>query len=115
MAASLTVTLEALEQIERLRARHGPVVFFQSGGCCAGSAAMCFTEGELPPGPGDVLLGTIGGAKFYVDADQYARWGAPRFEIDLGPGAGGGFSLEALDDVHFVTRTVTGLRESASG
>ena len=66
---------------------------------------MCLEEGELPPGPHDVRLGEIAGAPFYVDAQQYERWGSPNFTIEVSPGAEEGFSLEELEGVHFVTLT----------
>jgi uncharacterized protein (DUF779 family) len=103
--ARVTATPEALDVIERLRAAHGPLALFQSGGCCEGSCPICLADGELPPGPHDVLLGTIGGAPFYIDTEQYERWGVPRFSIDVRPGAAEGFSLEGLEGVHFVTQT----------
>jgi uncharacterized protein (DUF779 family) len=105
MIPVVTASPDALEMIERLRAGHGPLAFFQSGGCCDGSSAICLKEGELPPGPHDVLLGEIGGAPFYIDADQHERWGTPRFRIDVAPGAADGFSLEGLEGVHFISRT----------
>jgi uncharacterized protein (DUF779 family) len=101
----VTATPEALEVIERLRAEHGPLAFHQSGGCCDGTSPMCLKDGELPPSPSDVRLGDLGGAPFYIDADQDERWGHPDFLIDVSPGPAMGFSLEALVDVHFVTRT----------
>jgi uncharacterized protein len=97
-------TTEALDVIERLRAAHGPLVFFQSGGCCDGSAPICLRAGELPPAPGDIRLGEIGGAAFYIDADQYERWRRPEFVIDVAPGAAESFSLEGPEGVHFVAR-----------
>jgi uncharacterized protein (DUF779 family) len=103
--ASVEATPAALEVIERLRAGHGPLAFFQSGGCCDGTSPLCFKDGELPPGRDDLLLGEIGGAPFYIDSDQHERWGRPRFLIDVGPGAAEGFSLEGLEGVHFVSRT----------
>src|ERR1017187_10541436 len=84
--ASVTATDDALEAIERLRAEHGPLAFFQSGGCCDGSLPICLEDGELPAGPGDVLLGAVAGAPFYVDSEQYARWGRPSFLLDMRPG-----------------------------
>jgi uncharacterized protein (DUF779 family) len=80
-------------------------MFFQSGGCCEGSSPLCLKEGELPVSPHDLRLGEIGGAVFYIDAEQYERWGRPCFEIDVLPGAAEGFSLEGLDGVHFLSRT----------
>jgi uncharacterized protein (DUF779 family) len=100
---ALTATRAALHAIERLGAAHGPLAFFQSGGCCDGSSPMCLQVGELPPSPHDLLLGTLGGAPFYIDAEQYERWGRPGFELDVADGAPEGFSL-GPPDAHFTTR-----------
>jgi uncharacterized protein len=94
----------ALEVISRLKAAHGPLMFFQSGGCCDGTSPMCLKDGELPLSPQDVRLGEVGGVPFYIDADQHERWGRPRFRVDVSPGAAEGFSLEGLEGVHFVSR-----------
>jgi len=106
MEASVTATDAALDAIERLRASHGPLVFFQSAGCCDGSLPICLKDGELPPGPGDRLLGRIGGASFYIDSELYSRWGSPELLLDLGRGEAEGFSLSP-PEAHFVTTTVT--------
>ncbi len=104
MGAGVTATPAAIELIARLSAAHGPLALFQSGGCCDGSSPICLEQGELPPGPGDLLLGDIGGVPFYVDADQYARWRRPAFLLDVGRGPAEGFSL-GLADAHLVTRS----------
>jgi uncharacterized protein (DUF779 family) len=103
--AAVGATRAALEVIHCLEAAHGPLAFFQSGGCCDGTAAICLKDGELPPGPHDLRLGEIGGAPFYIDSEQYERWGRPRFLIDVAEGAAEGFSLEGLEGVHFISRT----------
>ncbi len=102
--SAVTATPAALEVIHRLEATQGPLMFFQSGGCCDGTSPICLKEGELPAGPHDLRLGDIGGAPFYIDSDQYARWGKPRFLIDVSSGAAEGFSLEGLEGVHFISR-----------
>ena len=104
MATRVVATEAALEVIRRLSAKHGRLMFFQSGGCCDGSSPICLLEGELPTGPNDLKLGEIGGAAFYIDADQYRRWNAPELLIDVAAGAAEGFSLEGLEAVHFLTR-----------
>ncbi|EHP42110.1 hypothetical protein OR16_15827 [Cupriavidus basilensis OR16] len=43
----VVATPAALALIERLRAQHGALMFHQSGGCCDGSAPMCYPDGEL--------------------------------------------------------------------
>jgi uncharacterized protein (DUF779 family) len=101
---AVQATRAALEVIRHLKAAHGPLAFFQSGGCCDGTSAICLKDGELPAGPRDRRLGEIGGAPFYIDADQYQRWGTPGFLIDVAPGAAEGFSLEGPEGVHFVSR-----------
>ena len=102
--ASVTATAAAIAAIEELRADHGPLAFFQSGGCCDGSLPICLKDGELPPGAGDQLLGTVAGVPFYVDVEQLRRWGGPSFLLDMRPGAAEGFSLSPRD-AHFVTRS----------
>jgi len=96
-------TGEALALIERLTARHGPLVFLQSVGCCDGSSPLCLRRGELALGPGDLYLGEIGGAAFYVDAEVYERWNRPELVIGVSPEATDSFSLEGLEGVHFVS------------
>ena len=102
---AVSATRAALEVIQDLEAAYGPLMFFQSGGCCDGTHPLCLKEGELPLSPHDLCLGKVGGAPVYIDPEQYERWGRPRFELDVAPGAAEGFSLEGLADVHFVTRT----------
>jgi uncharacterized protein (DUF779 family) len=103
--AEIDATPAARAVLDQLAVKHGPVVFFQSGGCCEGSAAMCLRADELPPGADDVLLGELGGVPFYVNSDQYERWGRPDFVIDVAEGASDSFSLEGPEGVHFVTRS----------
>jgi len=100
-------TPEALDLIERLAERHGPVAFFQSGESFEGAAARCLTRAELLPSDDDVKLGEIGGSPFYVDAELYRRAGRPALIIDVAPGAAAGIPLEGLEEVHFATRTQT--------
>ncbi len=100
--ARVQATPEALELIERLKAKHGPLAFFQSAGCCDGSSPMCLTRGELLEGDEDLKLGAVGGAPFLIDREQYERWGEPEFVLDVSPGAATSFSLEGGEGVHFV-------------
>ena len=95
----------ALTLTARLKAKHGPLMFHQSGGCCDGSAPMCFPEGELLVGDGDVLLGEIGGCPFYMSAAQYEYWKHTQLIIDVVPGRGGMFSLEGPEGLRFLTRS----------
>lgn len=98
-------TPEALELIERLVEKHGAVAFFQTGGCCDGTATKCLTRAELLPSDDEIKVGEVGGAPVYVEIEEYRRWGSPAFVIDVANGAAGAFSLEGLEEVHFVSRT----------
>lgn len=100
----ITATPAALEELARLRERHGPLLLFLSGGCCEGSFPLCLEEGELLLGPGDRRIGELGGVPFYVDADQDERWNRPSFVLDLVDCESDTFSLENADRVHFVAR-----------
>lgn len=101
----VTATEAALELIQTLVQRHGPVMFHQSGGCCDGSAPMCFADGEFQLGDGDRLLGRIGGMPFYISASQYEYWRHTQLIIDVVPGRGGMFSLEGPLGRRFLTRS----------
>lgn len=101
----MAITPAAVEVVERLRARHGPVVFHQSGGCCDGSSPMCFTVGDLIMGPRDLVLGEVAGAQFVMTSAQYRLWEHTHLTVDVVPGRGAGFSLEAPDGVRFLIRS----------
>jgi uncharacterized protein (DUF779 family) len=105
MIERVTATPEALALIETLRARHGPLMFHQSGGCCDGSSPMCYAEGDLLVGDNDVLVGRIGGVPFYMSASQFEYWAHTQLIIDVVPGRGGMFSLEGPHGLRFLTRS----------
>jgi uncharacterized protein (DUF779 family) len=98
-------TQTALDLIERLRAKHGPLMFHQSGGCCDGSSPMCFPLGELLVGDSDVLLGEIGGVPFYMSRSQFEYWKHTQLTVDVVKGRGGMFSLEGPEGVRFLIRS----------
>jgi uncharacterized protein (DUF779 family) len=104
-ATRVEATPAAVQLIERLRARHGHIMFHQSGGCCDGSSPMCYPVGELLLGTADVRLGEIAGARFYMSASQFAYWQHTKLIIDVVEGRGGMFSLENGEGVRFLTRS----------
>jgi uncharacterized protein (DUF779 family) len=103
--ARVLATPAAVELIEELRAKHGSVLFHQSGGCCDGSAPMCFGVNEFAVGDRDVLLGEIGGAPFYISAPQFEYWKHTQLTIDVVAGNGGMFSLENGSGKRFLVRS----------
>ena len=98
-------TPEADALIARLVALHGPLLFHQSGGCCDGSAPMCYPRDEFRVGQADVHLGEIAGQPFYMGAAQFEYWQHTHLTIDVVRGRGSGFSLEAPEGVRFLTRS----------
>ena len=102
--ARVIATEGAVELVRQLKAQHGPLMFHQSGGCCDGSAPMCFRDGELIVGGQDVLLGHIDGCPFYMHAKQFEYWRHMQVIIDVGPGPGSDFSLDGSEQTHFLTR-----------
>ena len=99
------VTDSAAEMISKLKSRFGELVFHQSGGCCDGSAPMCFEKGELMMNETDVLIGEIEGCEFYMSSDQYAYWKHTQLIIDIVQGRGSSFSLEIPTGFRFVTKS----------
>jgi uncharacterized protein len=94
-----------VEFIGELRSRHGPLMFFQSGGCCDGSAPMCYTAGEFNLSESDVYLGNLDGAPFYIGLEQFGYWEHTQLIIDVVAGNGGMFSLDNGTGRRFLTRS----------
>ena len=101
----VTITPAAEAALRKLGAAHGPLVFHQSGGCCDGSSPMCYPRGEFRIGENDVYLGSVAGVPFYIGGQQYEYWQHTHLTIDVVPGRGSGFSLEAPEGVRFLTRS----------
>lgn len=101
----VTATAEAEALIHELHNRHGPLLFHQSGGCCDGSAPMCYPREEFRIGSNDVYLGDIAGEPFYIGAQQHKLWAHTNLIIDVVEGRGAGFSLEAPEGKRFLTRS----------
>ncbi|QLL08149.1 DUF779 domain-containing protein [Mycobacterium vicinigordonae] len=102
------ITGAAAALLERLQARHGPVMFHQSGGCCDGSSPMCYALGDFLVGDRDVLLGVLDvgddGVPVWISGPQYETWRHTQLIIDVVPGRGSGFSLEAPEGMRFLSR-----------
>lgn len=105
----VALTPEAADVLRRLRADHGPLMFHQSGGCCEGSAPMCYRFGEFRTGSSDIHLGTLAVDSFkvpvWMSRAQFAVWRHTHLTIDVVPGRGSGFSLEAPLGVRFLVRS----------
>jgi uncharacterized protein (DUF779 family) len=101
----VVATDAALQMIAELRGRHGPIMFFQSGGCCDGSAPMCYPTGEFGVSDTDVYLGNLDGAPFYMGLEQFFYWQHTQLIIDVVVGNGGMFSLDNGTGRRFLTRS----------
>jgi uncharacterized protein (DUF779 family) len=106
----VAVTPEAADLLRSLRAQHGPLMFHQSGGCCDGSSPMCYPDGDFITGPADVHLGDldIDGLELvpvWMGRDQFDYWSHTHLTIDVVPGRGAGFSLEAPTGHRFLIRS----------
>ncbi|MFD4182176.1 DUF779 domain-containing protein [Rhodococcus sp. NPDC058514] len=117
----IVVTAAAMDLLRRLRGAHGPLMMHQSGGCCDGSAPMCYPAGEFIVGDRDVLVGlldvTLGvgevpdslpdgddAVPVWISGSQFAAWQHTQLVLDVVPGRGSGFSLEAPEGLRFLSR-----------
>ena len=91
--------------VRSLKAAHGPLIFHLSGGCCEGSAPMCFRRGDFRIGAQDVLLGSVEDCPFYVSSAQFDYWANCQLTVDVTTGGGDSFSLEAADGQRFIVRS----------
>lgn len=101
----VTVTPKAETLLRKLQGQYGPLLFHQSGGCCDGSAPMCFPRGDFKIGQQDVFLGTIVDTPFYISGPQFEYWQHTHLTVDVVPGRGSGFSVEAPEGVRFLIRS----------
>ncbi|GAA1887444.1 DUF779 domain-containing protein [Streptantibioticus ferralitis] len=109
-ACRVACTEEAAQLLCRLAESHGPLMFHQSGGCCDGSSPMCYPAGEFLVGDADVRLGDLevpgmDPVPVWMARDQFAYWSHTHLTIDVVPGRGSGFSLEAPTGRRFLIRS----------
>lgn len=109
----VALTAASVELLRKLWEQHGPLIFHQSGGCCDGSAPMCYPAGEFLTGDSDVLLGRfdIGSdgqaqpLEFWMSKEQFAYWSHTHLTVDVVPGRGSGFSVESPEGKRFLIRS----------
>jgi uncharacterized protein len=111
MVTRVDLTEEAADMLRRLYRDHGPLMFHQSGGCCDGSSPMCYPAGEFRVGQSDVHLEDLQvdsipePISVYMSGPQFEYWRHTHLTIDIVPGRGGGFSLEAPEGFRFLIRS----------
>ena len=111
--ARVAVTDDAAALLARLRAKHGELMFHQSGGCCDGSSPMCYPDGDFITGDADIHLGDLAVAvddgpftvPVWMSRSQFEYWKHTHLTIDVVPGRGAGFSVEAPEGVRFLIRS----------
>jgi uncharacterized protein len=105
------LTSAAAELLGNLTAKHGPLMFHQSGGCCDGSSPMCFPDGDFITSEADIHLADLDvpgldrGVPFWMSVSQYEYWKHTHLTVDVVPGRGSGFSVEAPEGVRFLIRS----------
>ena len=112
MTPRVVITSDAAKLLAQLQDKHGPLMFHQSGGCCDGSSPMCYPDGDFIVGDRDVLLGLLDidngvgaeGVPVWISGPQFQAWKHTQLVIDVVPGRGGGFSLEAPEGMRFLSR-----------
>lgn len=101
----ILVTPAAQELISVLKTAFGKLVFHQSGGCCDGSAPMCFEESDFKIGYSDVCLGYVEGVAFWMSQDQFEYWKHTELTLDITNGRGSSFSIEIPTGKRFIIRS----------
>ncbi|MFW0773281.1 DUF779 domain-containing protein [Paenarthrobacter nitroguajacolicus] len=109
----VALTAVSVELLRKLWDQHGPLMFHQSGGCCDGSAPMCYPAGEFLTGDSDILLGRfdIGrdgepqSLEFWMSKEQFNYWSHTHLTVDVVPGRGSGFSVESPEGKRFLIRS----------
>ncbi|AXX94206.1 MULTISPECIES: DUF779 domain-containing protein [Arcobacter] len=102
------VTPKASKVIEKLKELHGELVFNQSGGCCDGTAPMCYEKGDFYVPSRNVKMGEICGCEFFIDPDQFEYFKHSFITIDVREekaAFGNSFSLEIDLGYQFITKS----------
>tara|TARA_Y100000768_G_scaffold350564_1_gene300850 strand:- start:12 stop:392 length:381 start_codon:yes stop_codon:yes gene_type:complete len=105
MTARVLITPEAEAVVNEIKARHGELMFHQSGGCCDGSQPMCYEKGDFKVGNSDVRIGNIAGCEFWMSKDQFEYWKHTQLTIDVTNGRGSSFSLEIPMGKRFIVKS----------
>jgi uncharacterized protein (DUF779 family) len=98
----VAITDKAITVLNQLKAKHGNLIFHQSGGCCDGSSPMVLEEGDLYLDESDILLGQLDGVNYYMNQDQFDYWKHTHLTVDITAGRGSSFSLEIPLGVRFI-------------
>jgi uncharacterized protein (DUF779 family) len=106
----VAVTDAAAALLRELTPQYGPLMFHQSGGCCDGSAPMCYPVGMFLTGPSDVHLGVLDvgldrAIDVFISETQFEYWKYTHLTIDVVPGRGAGFSVEGPTGNRFIIRS----------
>ena len=102
------VTKEAEVVIEKLKQEYGELVFNQSGGCCDGTAPMCYEKGDFHVPSRNVKMGEICGCEFFIDKDQFEYFKHSFITVDVKEekaAFGNSFSLEIDLGYQFITKS----------
>lgn len=105
MPTRVAITPAASHVIDTLRSQHGALIFHQSGGCCDGSAPMCFPADDFYLDDNDVLLGEVHGCPFYMSHFQYVYWQHTHLTLDVVEGRGASFSVEIPLGLRFIIQS----------
>jgi hypothetical protein len=108
--ARVALTPKAVALLSVLTQLHGPLMFHQSGGCCDGSAPMCYPLGEFRTGGADVRLAELDAGlpqpiPFWMSQSQFEYWSHTHLTVDVVPGRGSGFSVESPTGQRFLIRS----------
>ena len=106
----VALTAKAVALLSELTQVHGPLMFHQSGGCCDGSAPMCYPLGEFRVGAADVRLAELDAGlpqsiPFWMSRSQFEYWSHTHLTVDVVPGRGSGFSVESPTGQRFLIRS----------
>ena len=102
----VVATEEALQLINSSKRTHGSIMFYQIKALCKWIIApMCYKEDDFKTGDSDVYLGSIGGTPFYIHKMQYEYWKHTQLILDATDGRGAAFSLDSIEDRHFITNS----------
>lgn len=104
----VVATKEALSIIKMLKEKYGELVFNQSGGCCDGTAPMCYEKNDFYVPSRNVKLDELCGCEFFIDHEQFEYFKHSQIIVDVKEekaAFGNSFSLEIDEGYQFLTKS----------
>lgn len=92
---NLIIDEKAQKLIDKLESLNGPILFYQSFGCCDGSVPLCYVKSDFRLGSNDVCIAaSANGVELWTHQTQADFYQKKTFYLGVEEGMANEYSLE---------------------